>query len=424
MEDCTPQLGLATHPVYLYFYDGNGNVMQMVAWHDGDPDWYEAEPDEWVMPIITPGFVACNYEYDPYGGTLRADANFSVNNPFRFSTKYYDAQPSAAAEGERGLYYYGYRYYSPRLGRWVTRDPIGERGGQNLYAFLKNKTPNSIDGLGNVVVLIHGVNADENNSHQPVWYPQAKAGLRAAWRETGDCPQEIIEIKWGDLHAGTAVLLSGRWEGNEKLGGPVTYATDDVGTIFETTKDRGYMIEAIVRMTQVLDELNQLQSKYPSDCESISVIAHSQGTIITLGALHTGVAIDNLIMMGSPLDVEDSKNDLTLAQSSIRGATYNYWSKQDKAARIKGGIGTHGNLLAQDPAFNWITQREFYGGAVHNGYTIPEGIDWNGHDVHISVPGIFRKVHATDLGLRRNCCCSMSRDPSISLIHTLARGGW
>ena len=36
----------------------------------------------------------------------------------RFSTKYYDA--------ETDLYYYGYRYYSPSLGRWISRDPIKE----------------------------------------------------------------------------------------------------------------------------------------------------------------------------------------------------------------------------------------------------------------------------------------------------------
>ncbi|MDA0768571.1 MAG: hypothetical protein O3A92_17300 [Verrucomicrobia bacterium] len=27
------------------------------------------------------------------------------------------------------VYYYGYRYYDPVTGRWVSRDPIGERGG-------------------------------------------------------------------------------------------------------------------------------------------------------------------------------------------------------------------------------------------------------------------------------------------------------
>jgi RHS repeat-associated protein len=61
-------------------------------------------------------------------------------NPFRFSTKYYDT--------ETDLYYYGYRYYSTSLGRWINRDPIEEEGGLNLYAFVGNNAIDSIDATG------------------------------------------------------------------------------------------------------------------------------------------------------------------------------------------------------------------------------------------------------------------------------------
>jgi RHS repeat-associated protein len=44
--------------------------------------------------------------------------------------------------------YYGYRYYSPELGRWINRDPIEEDGGENLYAFLENETADGVDLLG------------------------------------------------------------------------------------------------------------------------------------------------------------------------------------------------------------------------------------------------------------------------------------
>jgi RHS repeat-associated protein len=36
--------------------------------------------------------------------------------------------------------YYGFRYYVPLLGRWINRDPIAERGGLNLYAFVANNS--------------------------------------------------------------------------------------------------------------------------------------------------------------------------------------------------------------------------------------------------------------------------------------------
>jgi RHS repeat-associated protein len=60
--------------------------------------------------------------------------------PFRFSTKYHDT--------ETGLLYYGYRYYDPNTGRWLNRDPLGERGGVNLYGFVKNSPTNAVDRLG------------------------------------------------------------------------------------------------------------------------------------------------------------------------------------------------------------------------------------------------------------------------------------
>jgi hypothetical protein len=44
--------------------------------------------------------------------------------------------------------WYGYRYFDPVTGRWQSRDPIGERGGVNLYGFVSNDGLNSRDYLG------------------------------------------------------------------------------------------------------------------------------------------------------------------------------------------------------------------------------------------------------------------------------------
>ena len=43
---------------------------------------------------------------------------------------------------------YTYRYYDALTGRWPSRDPIGERGGMNLYGFVGNDGVNQIDILG------------------------------------------------------------------------------------------------------------------------------------------------------------------------------------------------------------------------------------------------------------------------------------
>jgi RHS repeat-associated protein len=51
-------------------------------------------------------------------------------------------------DSESGLLNYGYRYYSPQLGRWTCKDPIQERGGANLYVYAKNTPTNQVDKLG------------------------------------------------------------------------------------------------------------------------------------------------------------------------------------------------------------------------------------------------------------------------------------
>lgn len=51
-------------------------------------------------------------------------------------------------DGETGLVYYGYRYYQPGVGRWLSRDPIREMGGANLYVSVFNNPINLRDLFG------------------------------------------------------------------------------------------------------------------------------------------------------------------------------------------------------------------------------------------------------------------------------------
>lgn len=51
-------------------------------------------------------------------------------------------------DAETGLYYYGHRYYDSVNGRWPSRDPIGEAGGDNSYIFIRNDVIGSLEMLG------------------------------------------------------------------------------------------------------------------------------------------------------------------------------------------------------------------------------------------------------------------------------------
>jgi RHS repeat-associated protein len=55
---------------------------------------------------------------------------------------------ATATKTASGVRYYGFRYYNPSAGRWLSRDPIEEEGGVNLYAMAKNDLLNRFDLLG------------------------------------------------------------------------------------------------------------------------------------------------------------------------------------------------------------------------------------------------------------------------------------
>jgi RHS repeat-associated protein len=49
---------------------------------------------------------------------------------------------------DSSLYLTWYRVYDPAVGRWLSRDPIGEMGGQNVYAYVGGNPVNLIDPMG------------------------------------------------------------------------------------------------------------------------------------------------------------------------------------------------------------------------------------------------------------------------------------
>jgi len=121
-----PSEPVATRPLFMktpkwnlfYFHDGNKNISDLC--------FYSTENG-----------VPAHYDYAPFGAIYRTAKNTRIGNfdaisenPFRFSSEFYDA--------ELDLIYYNFRHYSPALGRFLSRAPLEEQGGLNLYAFCNN----------------------------------------------------------------------------------------------------------------------------------------------------------------------------------------------------------------------------------------------------------------------------------------------
>ncbi|CAI1244823.1 RHS repeat domain-containing protein [Serratia quinivorans] len=88
------------------------------------------------------GNIISMEEYYPYGGTAVWTARSAVEADYktiRYSGKERDAT---------GLYYYGYRYYQPWVGRWLSADPAGTIDGLNLFRMVRNNPVTLMDNDG------------------------------------------------------------------------------------------------------------------------------------------------------------------------------------------------------------------------------------------------------------------------------------
>ena len=104
---------------YTPAFDANGNVTEYLS-------------DD--------GSLAAHYEYSPFGELVVQSGPKADSFTHRFSTK-----PWCPVTG---LSEYEMRKYGPGMGRWLSRDPISEQGGNNIYVVLSNTAINDRDVLG------------------------------------------------------------------------------------------------------------------------------------------------------------------------------------------------------------------------------------------------------------------------------------
>jgi RHS repeat-associated protein len=92
---------------------------------------------------LATGQTVAAADYSPYGATTAQTGSLTPARGFAGLWRH----PS-------GLYLTHFRAYSPTIGRWLSRDPIAEAGGVNLYAYLGGNPISRIDptGLLNIIV--------------------------------------------------------------------------------------------------------------------------------------------------------------------------------------------------------------------------------------------------------------------------------
>ena len=184
-------------PQRAYTWGANGITSMRHIGASNSYFYHHGPRGETTQVTNSAGSVVVDYRYDAYGNIVGTSG--SLDNPFKFGGKYgYYSDENAI-----GLILAGARWYSPKLRRWLTRDPIEYDGGDNLYAYVEGNPVGFVDPEGLT--------------------PQAIAISTST---------EVIlpvSLKW--LAKVAAATSSGAWVAGVGIGGYVlgTYINDEFG---------------------------------------------------------------------------------------------------------------------------------------------------------------------------------------------------
>jgi len=193
--------------LYVPCYDNNGNITRC----------FDAD-----------GNTVAQYTYDAFGNIVAQSGPLADFFHVRFSTKYFDP--------ESGLYYYGYRFYSPALMRWLNRDPIGEDGGLNLHGFCGNNAIVGIDVFGLYELTL--ISDWTVESDVLMWYLHGNVGN--VIRTNIHSPSQLLaEIRRENLRHGSMVTVLNISGHGLQFGSGVSFANKsefDVGKSYNDLK--------------------------------------------------------------------------------------------------------------------------------------------------------------------------------------------
>ena len=128
--------------IFAPTYDANGNISEYIS--------LVTSHSSLVTDIVA------HYEYDAFGNIAAQSGDLADDFTFRFSTKPYCTILNKVE--------YQLRIYDPTLGRWMSRDPIKEAGGLNLYGFCINNSINYVDPVG--LVINYSCSRENKKKHQ------------------------------------------------------------------------------------------------------------------------------------------------------------------------------------------------------------------------------------------------------------------
>jgi RHS repeat-associated protein len=92
------------------------------------------------------GQIVWAAKYDPWGNIQEEFNPNNIEQDIRLPGQHHDK--------ETGLYYNRHRYYDSKIGAYINQDPIGLKGGLNIFSYASGNPVNGTDPLGLATALI------------------------------------------------------------------------------------------------------------------------------------------------------------------------------------------------------------------------------------------------------------------------------
>jgi RHS repeat-associated protein len=271
------------------------------------------------------GNVAQHIEYVPFGEVFIEERNSTWNTPYKFNAKELDE--------ETGLYYYGARYYDPRVSIWYGADPMQEKyPGISTYCYTSNNPVKFVDLIGEEPTV-------KEAAYMSKHVYDDKGKLIGGWKVSDR--KLKLEVKYKDDKIG---FKSNLYERTNK-DGSVEYAYVTAGTEITSEKDWENYInqlsgtseqykQSVINAKAITEGLGDAELTFTGhslggglaaanalatgkNATTFNAAALSSATKKTLGLNNTKGYIFNVVVSGEILNFSQS-----LAGMKLEGATY------------------------------------------------------------------------------------------------------